>query len=323
MVAITSCAGHVPPFRIPTDVIREQWGGGSKGVRSKAVAARDDNAVTLAASAAEAALDGRSDVGALFFASTTHPYQYGESGPMLLEMLDLPERTHTATMSASARAGMAGVRSALSHAEATGEPALVVASEVPVPEPGTEREKTAGAGAGAVLIEPTVDGGIVLASTANHAKPMLEAWQPPGGSRQSGDDRFDRDVGYVDTTVTAIRRALEAADWETDDIDTVIISQPTPRYPGRVTRELGVDDDAVAASDLARRTGNLGSASPLAVLADAELAPDNRVVVAGYGSGIADAMAFDVVTVPKWSSPTTGPEATLTYVRYLKQTGAI
>jgi hydroxymethylglutaryl-CoA synthase len=298
MASITSCAGYIPPFRIATEVIRERWGGGSKGVETKAVGAADDDAVTLAIEAGRRALDGRTDVGTLIFATTTHPYQYGEVGPLVAEQLDLSADTYTQTVTGSGRAGTAGVRSALSQVAATGEAALVVASERPKPEPDTAQEMTAGAGAGAVLIEPGDDEGLVSVATESHSKPLLEAWQAPGGPRRDADNRFGRDTGYVDTLESAIRTALSAADWDRSDLDALIVSQPSPRFPGRVAGALGLDSDVVEHADVAANMGNLESTSPLVGLAGADIDAGDRIVIAGYGSGSADALAFEAASEP-------------------------
>jgi 3-hydroxy-3-methylglutaryl CoA synthase len=319
MVAITTCTGHVPTFHVPTDRIQERWGGGAKGVASKAVGALDDDAVSIAIETA-GAVSGASDVGALWFASTTHPYQHGEVGPMLVESLGARASTLTTTLSAHTRAGTVGVRSAIAHAEATDESALVVASEVPHPEPDTEREKVAGAGGAAVLVKPTTEEGLVMESTGAHSKPLLEEWQEPGGTHRAGDDRFVRDSGYVDTLSTAGSSALDAAGWAADDLDALVVSQPNPKYPGRLTRSLGVRSDVLVAPEFARNVGDLGSASPLAVLAEADVTSGNRLLLAGYGAGSAEAVAFEVATPPDLTPAETEPTTELTYLDYLEHT---
>lgn len=322
MAAITSCAGYIPPFRIATDAIRERWGGGSKGVETKAVGAPDDDSVTLAIEAGRRTLERGTDVSTLVFATTTHPYRYGEVGPLVAEQLDLPADTYTQTVTGSGRAGTAGLRSALSQVAATGEAALVVASERPQPDPDTAQEMTVGAGAGAVLIEPGDDTGLVSVATGSHSKPLLEAWQAPDGPRRDADNRFGRDTGYVDTLESAVRDALSVADWDSSDLDALVVSQPSPRFPGRLAGALGLDSDVVEATGIAANVGNLESASPVVGLARADLDAGDRIVVAGYGSGSADALAFEVASEPSTDLDVDDP-TDISYLDYLEYTDNI
>lgn len=323
MVAITTCGYHLPRYRIGTDAIRERWGGGSAGVRTKTVPAADDDAVTLAVEAGQRVLDGDETAGALFFATTTPTYEYGEVAPALVEALGLPADAHTATFDASRRAGTAALRAAAAHVAAWDEAAVVLAAEAPRPEPRTDREKTAGSAAAALVLAPG-DDGLSLAATGSRSRPLAEEWQASGGPRHSGDDRFGRDVGYVDTASAAVEGALADAGWTADDVDAVVVDQPNAKHPRRLVRSLGVDGDRLVAADLAADHGDLGSASALAGLANADPGSGDRVVVAAYGSGVADALAFEAASPPTTHRPAPdAPTVDLSYLDYLEHADSL
>ncbi|MFB6164158.1 MAG: 3-oxoacyl-[acyl-carrier-protein] synthase III C-terminal domain-containing protein [Haloarculaceae archaeon] len=316
MATVTRRGLYLPRYRIGTGAIREQWGGGADGVKSKAVQAKDDDPTTLSVRAGQSVLDGRRDVDALFFASTTPVYEYGSVTPFLAEALDLPEDTYVQSFAETARAGTAALRAAADAVAGDSDAVLVVAAETPSPEPRTDREKTAGAGAAAALVEADGDG-LDQAATAARARPVLDEWRAPGGEPlQSADDRFGRDVGYVETARRAIEDALDTAGWAADDVDALVVTQPNGKFASRLAGAVGVGD-ALATPSFGREYGDLRAASALGSLALSDLSAGDRVVVAGYGAGTADAVAYEATAVPE-PADEPGEGTALDYVQYLE-----
>lgn len=316
MVQITTREFVLPRYRISTGAIREQWGGGADGVQTKAVQARDDDPTTLATRVGRAALDGRTDVDAVFFATTTPVYEYGSVAPFLAESLDLDDDTYLQSFGESTRAGTAALRAAHDAVAAGYDSVLVVAAETPSPAPESDWEKVAGAGGSAVVVEAAGDG-LDLVATGTCARPLLESWQAPGSETLSqADDRFARDVGYVETTAQAVERTLDDAGWSGDDVDSLVVNHPNGKFARRLAGSLGVGD-ALATPSFGSEYGDLRSAAALGSLARADLAAGDNVVVAGYGSGTADALAYEVSDPPaKAAEP--GETVELDYVDYLE-----
>lgn len=324
MPAITSRGRYLPGYRISTTAIRDVHGGGSDGVKSKRVQAKDDDATTLALSAARDAVDDPASVDALHFATTTPVYDYGSVTGTIVEALGLAETTETASYRDTPRAATAALRNALDAAAARNLTSVVVAADAPSPERGTDREKTAGAGAAAVVVGPG-DEGLVTVGVGSCDRDLLEEWSAPGETtRHAGDDRFGRDVGYVETNRVAAEAALADADWAAEDVDAFAVNHPNPKFPGRAAAAVGVPDDALVDPGFAAEHGDLGSASALSILSRADLATGDRVLVATYGTGVADALAFRVEGDPPAAA--TGPRGEpteLTYVELLQHTGQI
>lgn len=324
MTAITSRGRYLPRYRVSTREIRDVHGGGSDGVKTKAVQAKDDDVTTLALSTARDALDGDADVGAVHLATTTPAYAYGSVMGAVVESLGLPETTETASYRNTPRAATAALRNARDAVAARDETALVVAADAPTPATGTDREKTAGAGAAALLLEPGRDG-LVPVGDGACTRDLLEEWEAPDdGVRRSGDDRFGRDVGYVETSVTAGESALTDAGWDAADVDVLVLNHPNPKFPGRVAGALGTPDDALVAPSFASDYGDLGSASAPAILASAELAEGDHVLACSYGTGTADAIALRVEgEAPAAASARDREPIDLSYVEYLQHTGGL
>lgn len=306
---------HLPSYRIGTETIRAQWGGGASGVETKAVQAKDDDPTTLAVRVGQSVLGDRTDVDAVFFATTTPVYEYGSVTPFVVESLGLPDDTYVQTFGESARAGTAALRAATDAVAGPADAVLVVAAEAPSPAPNTDREMTASAGAAAVLVE-SGEGGLALETAASSTRPLLEEWQAPADDRPgTADDRFARDVGFVETTATAVTRALDDAGWATEDMDALVLSHPNGKFARRVAREVGATD-ALATPAIGSEFGDLRSAGAMASLALAHLAAADAVVVAQYGAGTADALAWRAVDPPAPAADP-GDGTDLDYVEYL------
>jgi 3-hydroxy-3-methylglutaryl CoA synthase len=323
MTAITSRGRYLPGYRVPTTAVRDVHGGGSDGVKSKRVQAKDDDATTLAIAAARDAIPAGASVDAVHFATTTPVYAYGSVTGLLVEALGLPETTEVASYRDSPRASTAALRNALDAATAREATTLVVAADAPTPATGTEREKTDGAGGAALLVEPDREG-LVPVGVGTCTRDLLEEWEAPGeATRHVGDSRFGRDVGYVETSTAAAEDALDDAGWGADDVDAFAINHPNPKFPGRVAGKLGLEEDALLAPAFARENGDLGSASAPAILAGADLAAGERALAVGYGTGTADAVAFRVEGDPPSPASAGVEPSELSYVELLQHTGKL
>ena len=315
MAHVTRRELYLPRYRVPTATIREQWGGGAGGVGTKTVQAIDDDSTTLAARAGRAALEGRS-VDAVFFATTTPVYEYGSVTPFLVDSLELDEDTYVQTFGESARAGTAALRAAHEAVAGGIDSVLVVAAEAPSPAPRSDWETVAGAGASAVVVESEGDG-LEQVAASTTTRPLLDEWQATESDRLStADDRFARNIGYVETTQQAVEGVLDEAGWPVDDLDALVVSHPNGKFASRLAGAVGVDD-ALATPSFGREHGALRAASALGSLATAPLAADDCVVVAGYGVGTADALAYGV-SDPAAAATDTGETVELDYIDYLE-----
>ncbi|SFW70686.1 beta-ketoacyl-ACP synthase III [Amycolatopsis australiensis] len=161
-----------------------------------------------------------------------------------------------------------------------------------------------GDGAGAVLLragepgEPGAIGGLTLGSDGSRSE-LIEV--PAGGSRQRSTGRpaapgeeyfamrgrpvFAEAVRRMSESVEATARRLR---WRTDDVDRVVLHQANARILAAVAARLGIPADRFVAN--IDRVGNTVAASvPLALgdgVADGDLRPGQRVVLAGFGGGL-------------------------------------
>jgi 3-hydroxy-3-methylglutaryl CoA synthase len=255
-------------------------------------------------------------VDAVFFATSTPVYQYGSVTPLLVDALGLDDDVYVQAFGESARAGTAALRAAGNAVRAGSDAALVIAAEAPSPSPRSDWEKIAGAGASAAIVKSDGDG-IEQVAAEGCARPLLDEWQEPQSETLStADDRFARDIGYIETTQQAIERVLDTADWSADALDSLVVTHPNGKFARRLASAVGVGDDALATPAFGREYGNLRTASALGSLALADLAAGDRLIVAGYGAGTADAVAYEV-SKPPTAAIVADESREIEYVDYL------
>ncbi|MDX1649362.1 MAG: OB-fold domain-containing protein [Myxococcota bacterium] len=295
MTGIVSYGAYVPPTRLPLSVI----GGGAvkEGGPEKAVAWADEDAVTMAVTAAANALRGfdREAVDAVFFASTTHPFQEKQGAALVARALDLRREVETADLAGSLRAGTAALRRAVDAVHAGSlRRVLVVASDCRMAAPGSALERNLGDGAAAFLVG---DEGAVATLTAHHAvsEEIVDVWRTAGDPFvHAWEERFVVQEAYTPAVTAAVRGLLEKAGAQAADFAKVALTAPDARSHGGAARALRLDAGRLQ-DPLFGRLGSAGCAfAPLLLAAALEDArPGERILVAAHGDG-AEALGFAV-----------------------------
>ena len=143
MVGITSYGAYIPMLRLPLAAI----GGGKGGGPEKAVAGWDEDSVTMAVAAAVDCLHGidRRSVDAVFFASTSYPFQEKQGAALVAKALDLRRDVQTADVGGSLRAGTNALRAAFDAVGAgSRRQVLVVVGDTRMAAPRTPMEANLG-----------------------------------------------------------------------------------------------------------------------------------------------------------------------------------
>lgn len=283
MSGILSVGTYLPRWRLTGEASGSAWGRSGGGQR--AVAAHDEDSLTLATAAAGACLEGLPGAAptAVLLASTSAPFWEKSSAAILSESLDLPATTLTLDLGSSARTGVA----ALALAAGLGRPTLVAAGECRPQQPGSALERFCGDGGAALLVGE----GDVLAEIVGSfslVREFPDYWRRGQDAFvQSGDPRLASQEGYEKTMIQAIQGAL--AEWgvAAGDIAQAVLGAQDVRAPLGVLKRLGLRPPAGPAAEVAKAAGMLGTVHPLWQLAAAlEVAqPGDRILVAGYGDG--------------------------------------
>jgi 3-hydroxy-3-methylglutaryl CoA synthase/uncharacterized OB-fold protein len=307
MAGIVSYGAYVPPTRLPLSVL-----GGrpvKEGGPEKAVAWNDEDSVTMAVAAATSALRGfdREGVDAVFFASTTHPFQEKLGAALVARALDLRREVETADLAGSLRAGTTALRRAVDAVRAgSARRVLVVASDCRMAAPGSALEANLGDGAAAFLVGAE---GAVATLEAHHAvsEEVVDVWRTAGDRFvHAWEDRFVVQEAYTPAITAAVRGLWEKAGAAAGDFTKVALTGPDARSQAGAARALGVDAGRLQDA-LFGRLGSAGCAFAPLLLAAAleEAAPGDRLLVAAHGDG-AEALAFAVTSDAEKLEPRRG-----------------
>jgi hydroxymethylglutaryl-CoA synthase len=302
---------YTPRYRVTAETFQEVWGSfQAPGVEEKAVPAGDEDAVTMAVSAAQRALaDSDHDpeeFGSIAFGTTTPPMAEGDIGAQVAEILGFPTSAEISVFTQSTRAG---TRALVSATRMTDAPTLVIAADCPFGAPDNEIDH--GAGAGAVALVVAADGVVDIVETAAHTREFPGTRYRESGNRETetyGATAYERDA-FVRVTAGAVQRLDEVA-------PAIAPTATDGRLPHRITKEL----NDVTVHHRASSLGDTGAASPLFGMVDAWEGDAEHIVIAGFGDGAsADAVRLQgrlPVSVDRET-------ISLTYADYLQRRGHI
>lgn len=289
MAGILACGAYIPRFRLG----RETAGWGSP--LEKAVGNFDEDSVTLAVAAAQDCLRGldRSQIDALYFATTTPPYLEQQGSAIIAEALDLRPNIFAADITGNLRGGTLALRAALDAVLAgSARQALVVASDCRMSAPRGELERSLGDGAAAVLVGR--DSGVAeVVASHTLTEHMLDTWRTPQDTFiRSWEDRFIIEEGYQRVVPQVVSEFSQKTGVVPKDIAKVALYAPDARRHQDMARRLGFRTEQVV-DPLFGKVGNTGAAFTLMLLVSAlETAkPGERILAVSYGDG-GDAYLF-------------------------------
>lgn len=295
MAGIVSFGAYIPPTRLGFSVIagRPAKDGGPE----RSVAWNDEDAVTMAVSAAVNCLRGfdRASVDALLFASTTYAFKEKQAAALLAKALDLRRDVRTADLSGSLRAGTDALHAAFDAVAAgSAKRVLVVASDARLGAPGSGLEQAFGDGAAAFLVG-AADVVAMFEGAYAIADEIVDVWRSEGDPFvHSWEERFVVQEGYTPGITEVVRGLLAKLGAKANDFTRVAMFGPDARSHQAAARALKLDAASLV-EPLFGKLGNAGVAfAPLLLVSALEQAKQGeRVLLAAYADG-GEAIAFAV-----------------------------
>lgn len=296
MAGIVSYGAYIPKYRLSRDLIAKALGSPPME-GEKAIANYDEDSLTMAVATGMDCLQGteRAAINGMYFATTTSPYQEGESAAIIATALDLHPNIRTADFANSLKAGTAALLSACDSIKA-GEVGnmLVCAADCRLGKHGSNQEMLFGDGAAGLLLGSN---GVVASLEGSYSA----SYDFPDYRRtedkkfvQATEDRFIREEGYAKFIPEAISGLLKKHKLEAKDFAKVAYSCPYPREHAALGKRLGLEPAQIQQPLLAK-AGELGAASPLMLLIAMleEAKPHDNILLCSYGNG-AQALFFKV-----------------------------
>ena len=287
MAGIVSIGKYIPYYRITRDVMTVGWGRASQG-GERAVASYDQDTITLGVEAVLDCLNGgdRSQIDAVFFASTTSPYLEKQASSLIATVLDLPENTLTIDFTSSLRAASNAIKLAIDAIRAgTLRQVLVVASDMRNAD--EELEQTLGDAAVAILLgEDNVMAAIEESCFISNELTMY--WRTDKDEYiRNWEERFTLTQGYEKDMNKALSGLMRKANVQASDIAKLAVYAPDARRQAQLAKKLGFDTKHQVADLLNRSIGLTGTPHPFLMLAAAmeNAEAGDKMIVASYGDG--------------------------------------
>jgi hydroxymethylglutaryl-CoA synthase len=298
MAGIKSYGAYIPRYRISHNTIFTAVGflGTFPPPGENAVANYDEDTLSMAVAAGTDCLDGlrREEIGGLFLATTSQPYMLRQNSALVAAALDLQNDIRTADFLGSTKAGTGALLSAFDAVKGGTSNILVCASDCRASKPGSSQESLYGDGAAAVLMGSDD----IIATLEGHfsvSYDFPDRWKTTSDKfEHSWEDRFIRDVGYTKIIPEAITGLLKKYNLAITDFSKIVFPDLYPREHAAIVKRLGADPRQIQTS-LLNKVGDTGAASPLMMLVAAleEASPDDKIMIASFGSG-SDAIFFQV-----------------------------
>lgn len=325
MIKLQAVAAHLPYWRLDATSIAAAWGT-APGRGRRAVADRDEDALTLAVQAALALPGPVASADAVYFASTSAPYAEKQSAAVLATTLGAAPTIRTLDLGGSRRgwtSAFALARDGL--AAGSLRSALVAAGEVRPAEPRSPDELGFGDAGAAALLTADGPGAEVLAVTSVHADD-LGSWRRAADPHvRHGEQRHAFAAAELQPAEDAVRAALAEAGVAASDIASIAFASSQPGQASKLLAGLGIDVPVFTSGR--EVVGNAGTAHPALCLtaALAAAASGDVVVLVATGDG-ADALvvrAHDAcqVVLPQVAGADPGRE--MAYAAYLRSRGDI
>ncbi len=314
MAGICSYGGYVPRYRMNRGLVVGAMAWINPIIMmyaagEKAVANFDEDPITMGMAAGVDALTGKdlSSVEGVYFASTTMPYIERQNAAIIALAMNLNENIRSADYGGSLKAGTTALLSAIEGVESKRINNIVVtAAETRQGRPGSPQEIIFGDAAAAFLVGDTD----VIAELKGSYSVTYDFPDHIRGANTKYDrqweDRWCRDLGYVDFIMESINGLLDKYSMKLEDFSKVIYACSNAGGRKKTSGKLGVTPEQDQ-PNLQDQIGEAGAAQPLVMLAQAlETAePGDKLLVVGYGSGC-DALYFEVTENIKNYKPAKG-----------------
>lgn len=288
-VGIAGYGSYVPEGRVKTNVC------------SKAVAAADEDAATLAWEAAVRAMQMAevkpTQVGAIYVGSESHPYAVKPTATLVGEALGMGNDYMAADLEFACKAGTAGMQVVAAEVECgLIKHGIAIGSDVAQARPGDALEYTAGAGAGVIILgSGKKRWRAKLEYTSSYSSDTPDFWRRPGAAYPSHAGRFTGEPAYFKHVIEGTRRFLELTGLKIGDFSYVVLHMPNGKFPQRAAKKLGVTDKQLSVGLIVSEIGNPYSASSLIGLCRVldKVKKSERILLTSYGSGAgSDSFSF-------------------------------
>ena len=297
MAGIVGYGAYIPRYRIKVEEIAKVWGADApsykKGLllQEKSVPGPDQDTITMSIEATRNALqraeiDSRK-IGAVYIGSESHPYAVKPSGTVLAEAINAVPDCHTVDMEFACKAGSESMFIAMGLVDAGQiEFGVGVGADTSQGAPGDALEYSAAAGAASFIMGKN---NLIAECELSYAymTDTPDFWRREHQFYPSHGGRFTGEPAYFKHVIGAAKGIMDRAGKKPSDFKYVVFHQPNGKFPLRVGKMLGFENEQMKTGLLCPSLGNTYSgASPLGLTAILDEAkPGDSILMVSYGSG--------------------------------------
>jgi hydroxymethylglutaryl-CoA synthase len=300
--AILGYGAYIPFYRLPTTEIAKVWKGGGSGPNlEKAVAAADEDTVTMAIEAARQAVNmaGVESLGAVFVGTESKPYAVKPTSTIVAQALG-QHNTLAADLEFACKAGTEAMQ-IITGLVGSGmiNAGLAIGMDTAQGRPGDDLEYTAASGGAAYVIgRRSKDAIAVIDCSTSYVSDTGDFWRRAHERYPRHLSRFTGEPAYFHHIESSVTILFKETGHKPSDFKYAVFHQPNPRFPVEVATRLGFTMDQIKTGLLNPMIGNTyAGSSPIglaAVLDEAE--PGDKILLASFGSGAgSDAFCIDVL----------------------------
>jgi hydroxymethylglutaryl-CoA synthase len=306
-VGIVSYGAYIPRYRIRVEEIAKVWGANANSiidglmVFEKSVPDLDEDTITIAVEAARHAINRANinpeKIGAIYTGSESHPYAVKPSSTVVAEAIGATPHLTVADLEFACKAGTAGIQACMGMVgSGMIDLGMAIGSDVSQGAPGDALEYTAAAGGVAYIIGKK-DLVANIESTYSYTTDTPDFWRREGMPYPEHGGRFTGEPGYFKHVSCAAQGLMDKMGTRPSDYNYAVFHQPNGKFPTRMAKMLGFQNDQIKQGLVVTRLGNTYSGScmmGLAAILDIAKAGD-RIFMTSFGSGAgSDAFSFNV-----------------------------
>jgi hydroxymethylglutaryl-CoA synthase len=303
-VGIIGYGAYVPRYRLPGSEVSRIWadGKGSGPIKEKAVPGLDEDVVTMSIEAARNALAragiSPSDLRAVWAGSESHPYAVKPTSTIVAEAIGAVPHVQAADWEFACKAGTeAFVAATAMVGSGMARYTMAIGMDTAQGKPGDSLEYTAGAGGAAFILGPGEEAKVIIEGSYSFVTDTPDFFRRADQKYPEHGQRFTGDPAYFKHITAAGQTLLDLTHTTPADYQYAVFHQPNPKFPQRVSAQLGFSPEQIKTGLLVSMIGNTYAGAALigltAVLDVAK--PGDRIFMVSYGSGAgSDAFALQV-----------------------------
>ena len=302
-VGIVGYGAYIPMNRLKGSEICRVWGGFESPIEEKAVAAMDEDAVTISVECARYALKragvNPKEIGAIYVGTESKPYAVKPCGTIVAEAIGATPNVTSADYEFACKAGTEAFQTCIGLVSSgMVKYAMAIGADTAQGRPGDALEYTVACGGAAYIFSLKSENTLAyLEGSYSYVTDTPDFWRRGLEMYPRHGNRFTGDPAYFNHVIGAAKGLMGELGYNSTDFTYAVFHQPNVKFPIKAAKTLGFGMDALKPGLIVPSVGNTYAGStPLGLAATLDVAkPGDRIFVVSYGSGAgSDAFSFVV-----------------------------